>query len=101
MTARTGKLIMTQRRNPAAWRSQDRDQPGGDPQGQEEPGEAVDPREGGPERWEQGQGAEQPGGQPAAHGGRRGPDGPGRRPRARKISRFVSGISQTKWRLIQ
>ena len=102
MTARTGKLIMTHRRNPAAWRSQDGNQPRGDPQHQEEPGGAVDAGEGGPERREQSQGAEQPGGRASFRGGAKPwPRPPGPRPRMRKISRFVRGISQTKWRLIQ
>ena len=80
---------------------EDRDQPGGDPQREKEPGRAIDAGEGGPERREQGQ-AGKAAGQPASCRG--GPNvGQYRQSQAqaRKISRFVRGISQTKWRLIQ
>ena len=45
---------------------QHRDQPCGDSQHQDQPGRAVDSRKDGPEEWQQGQGAEQPGGDSAA-----------------------------------
>ena len=48
---------------------ENRDQPGGDPQREEEPGGAIDAGEGGPERREQSQDAKQPGGEPAAAAG--------------------------------